>query len=170
MAFIALPFTCKAEGVKDSLIVKDFEFEVRYNYTYSMDNGSWNTFIGAGLEARWNLRRLPLDVGITLNASGRRHGGYDYQTTALMVVSDWNFHRGEKISPFVGLGVGTAYMQRGYWFFREEQTAFAIMPRVGLELFRHWRVGVELNITKGHYNNMSLSVGYAFGGGLKKKK
>lgn len=170
MALIVLPFTCKAQGVKDSLRVKVFEFEVRNNYTYSLDNGSWSTFIGFGLEARWNLRNIPLDLGITINTSGRRHGGLDYQTAALLAVSDWNFRRGQKVSPFVGLGVGTAYMQRGYLFYKEEQTAFALMPRVGLELFRHLRVGVTLNVTKTPYSNMAVSVGYAFGGGLKKKK
>jgi hypothetical protein len=51
----------------------------------------------------------------------------------------------------------------------EEGGRFILSPRIGVEFFRHVRLTCYSKICMKAYNNVGLSIGYAFGGGLKKK-
>lgn len=171
-AFMLFPSASKAQGTKAAADVKTFEFEVRLNpaLPLSCRNGeSADLTLGFGLEGRWNLQRLPMDVGVAVNSSGAYRSGWEYGTLALMGVTDWNFNRGGKVSPYVGLGLGVGVLNSNAFDEDDSQAAFVAMPRVGVELFRHVRIGLSLNLSKSRFNNAALSVGYAFGGGLRKK-
>lgn len=45
---------------------------------------------------------------------------------------------------------------------------FMVVPRVGVELWRHLRFTLAANISCKYFHNASLTVGYVIGGGKKR--
>lgn len=157
--------------------VKAFEFEPFVGVTYGLAGNVGSHLVGPalGFEARYNLNCLPVDVGTQLymgSAVSKYAGGtLSFRTFSFMSVCDYNFLLGEKVSPFVGIGLGlNSYdiVQGNYPNDKTDHTmGVGLMPRVGVELFRHVRVTLNAHIGKAKYNTIGLSVGYAFGGGAK---
>ena len=91
--------------------VAPFEFEVKAGTNLPLDSESGisnKLGVNLGLESRWNLKRLPMDVGAELYiGSAVRHAEDDKslsnRTISLAVLSDFQINRGSKVSPFIGL-------------------------------------------------------------------
>lgn len=171
---LLLPTTAKAS---EDLPVKTFEMEVKFEFTYPLSSlaGTTNNLGGGiGLEARWNLRRLPIDIGAELNFNNasRSVSGDDqgFCLNSLQAVADYNFLRGHKVSPFVGLGLGAGDRDISGWgeSMADEGGTFCVTPRAGVELFRHLRLTLDARIASKYYNTVGFSIGYVFGGGLRK--
>lgn len=162
----------------DTIRVKTFEFEPSVGATYGLagNTGSHKLGPSLGLEARWNLHRVPLDVGMQLylGSACSRYNGTDLacRTLSVMPVCDYNFRRRHAVSPFVGMGVGLNLydmISGDYNDYEGDKTAgVGLMPRVGVELFRHLRLALSAHVGKKIYSTVGLTVGYAIGGGRKK--
>ena len=147
-----------------------FEFEVKAGTNLPLDSESGisnKLGVNLGLESRWNLKRLPMDVGAELYiGSAVRHAEDDKslsnRTISLAVLSDYQINRGSKVSPFIGLGLGVANCQQIIGSLGDEATTLCIIPRVGVEFARHLRLTLDAHISKKYYSHVGLTIGYSF--------
>ena len=160
-----------ASAQNDSCRVKKFNFVVKAGVTCPLNgNDDTSNKIGPqlGLEALWNLRKLPMDIGAELyvGSAVRDYAGstVSNRTFSLSVVSDYNFHRGSNFAPFAGLGLGLANCEQvtGSYGYEDEGTMFCLTPRIGFVAFRHLRVTLDAHITQNNYSHAGLSIGYSF--------
>lgn len=138
-------------------------------------------------EIRYNLRALPIDVGVKFSNS-YFHRGADSQAHRLqtkscniMAVADYNLFRGRKISFFAGAGVGCGVLNltapititrpderwSGYTT-GEGKAKFSVMPRFGVELFNHLRLTLFYTGEEKANNHFGFSIGGVIGGGRKR--
>ena len=135
---------CPAIAQNDDSNVKKISFVAKVGATYPLDGmDETSNKIGPqlGLEALWNLRHLPIDIGAT--------------------VSDYNFSRGSKFSPFIGVGIGVGRCEVVIGD-KEKHTRFCVAPRFGFLAFHHLRFTLDAHITKITYSHVGASVGYSF--------
>ena len=160
-----------ASAQNDSCRIKKFNFVVKIGATYPLNgNDDTSNKIGPqlGLEALWNLRKLPIDLGAELyvGSAVRDYAGNDVsnRTFSLSVVSDYSFHRDAKFSPFAGLGLGLANCEQvlGSYGYEDEGTMLCLTPRIGFVAFRHLRVTLDAHITQNNYSHAGISIGYSF--------
>ena len=120
----------------------------------------------SSVELRYNLRSVPMDVGIMSVVDIRGgdcelcNGSWEGDLSFL-AVSDYNFHRGRKVSYFVGAGVGAT-------FYNVDTTKLCVMPRVGMEFFNRMRLTMAYMVGPNAKNTLNLTLGVAIGGGRKK--
>ena len=160
-----------ASAQNDSYRVKKFNFVVKLGATCPLNgNDDTSNKIGPqlGLEALWNLRKLPIDLGAELYVGSAvrdyLESDFSNRTFSLSVVSDYNFHRGSNFAPFAGLGLGLANCEqvKGSYEYDNEGTMFCLTPRIGFVAFRHLRVTLDAHITQKNYSHAGLSIGYSF--------
>ena len=161
-----------ASAQNDSCRVKKFNFVVKVGATCPLNgNDDTSNKIGPqlGLEALWNLRKLPIDIGAELYVGSAvrdyLESDFSNRTFSLSVVSDYNFHRGSKFSPFAGLGLvglGNCEQVTGSYGEDKERTMFCLTPRIGFVAFRHLRVTLDAHLTQKNYSHAGLSIGYSF--------
>lgn len=182
--FLGTAATCWAQNYQE---VKKFEFEPFVGVTYGFKNpGTRVAGPAMGLEARWNLRSIPLDIGAQMYL-GSACGTYKEQiyidridefdlscrTFSIGAFSDYNFNRGGTVSPFVGAGLSCNLYDMitgSYNDYEGDNTSgIGITPRVGVELFQHLRITLSARIGRSLYSHAALTIGYAFGGGAKNK-
>lgn len=161
--------------------VKRFEAEARLGATFPVGFlGHTERVSGPsmGLELRYNFRKIPLDIGLAAELTTavyklNRNGRSDYQsnrTATITLFSDYNFKQGRKVNPFIGTGIGLGMNNalNDLLYEVNEGGTCVFVPRIGVELFRHLRLSLSSHISQKGYNNICFSIGYAFGGGLKK--
>lgn len=149
--------------------VAPFEFDVKVgtNLPLNSESGLSNKLgVGFGLESRWNLKRLPMNIGAELYfGSAVRHGSeggtFSNRTISLAMVSDYQMNRGSKVSPFIGLGIGAANCERIQGLLGDEATTLCIIPRAGVAI-GHFRFTLDGYISKKYYSNIGLTIGYSF--------
>lgn len=169
---------------KDSIQrVRHFEYETRAGATRPLGSSIPETdrMIGIciGGEFRYNFTGSPFDVGLALDITTALYGWhpdeYDREqsnrTVFLGAMVDYNFHQGGKVNPFVGFGIGYGGHNALIDKMDDKNDGCAtamVVPRVGVELWRHLRFTLAANLSCKYYNNLSLTVGYVIGGGKKK--
>lgn len=147
----------------------------------------------AQAELRYNFKRLPLDLGIHAGGALFSRDGKVLDTTEDLKkivtakftsitglgVIDVNFLRTKGFSIFVGCGAGYAMLLSDIRAIKnikdiDRNGCFCIMPRAGIELFRHIRAtfyfkhfGLDKDTGLSH-DHFGASVGVVFGGGKKK--
>ena len=174
--FYSLLCTTLANGqsVFNENVIKPFEFETSLGATYGLEKYVGDNCFGPAfaLEGRYNFQKHPLDLGIEIYCGStlRSYDGEDQscRIASIMVFSDYNFNRGKRVSPFAGLGVGVASCDVVVGSFGEQGGRYIISPRIGIEFLRHIRLTCYSKICMKAYNNIGLSIGYAFGGGQKR--
>lgn len=163
--------------------VKPIEFEVRFGATMPVNSlrGSDKTTAPAfGLELRYNFPDVPLDAGFALDINAAAYSfGYiadDFEqrnrTCFVGLTGDYNFRQGGTINPFVGLGFGIGVHDAIMDVVDDTKdgiNTLAFVPRLGVELWRHLRVTFAATLSTKYYNNFSINVGYAIGGGRKRR-
>lgn len=118
------------------------------------------------LELLYNFRKLPMDVGV-LCVSDLRGGDCELcngsweGNSSWLVVTDYNFRRGSKVSYFVGAGVGAT-------IYDADATKLCFMPRVGMEFFNRLRLTMAYMVGPEAKNTLNLTLGVAIGGGRKR--
>ena len=160
---------CPAIAQNDDSNVKKISFVAKVGATYPLDGmDETSNKIGPqlGLEALWNLRHLPIDIGAELyiGSAVRDHdtrGDLSNRTISLLAVSDYNFSRGSKFSPFIGVGIGVGRCEVVIGD-KEKHTRFCVAPRFGFLAFHHLRFTLDAHITKITYSHVGASVGYSF--------
>lgn len=136
-------------------------------------------------EARYNVQRLPLDVG--LQAGGTifhresvNAGQLKFRTWNVMAVTDCNFRRQKNISFFAGIGLGYAFLNHsapiafddsqpnwGGFSTGTRTGSFCFMPRIGVELFHHLRVTFDYKLQERANRHFGLTLGVVLGGGRR---
>ena len=160
---------CPANAQGDESSVKKFSFIAKVGATCPLDGmDETSNKIGPqlGLEALWNLRQRPVDIGAELyiGSAVRDHdtkGDLSNRTVSLLAVSDYNFSRGSKFSPFIGVGMGVGWCEVVIGD-KEKCTRFCVAPRLGFLAFHHLRFTLDAHITKITYSHVGASVGYSF--------
>ena len=163
--------------------VRKLEFEAGLGYSLAMTKEEHYGSLSALLELRYNLRHSPWDVGIHYENSVAPLESVDYEalydispgfnptgTTDedihyILPVADYNFHRGERLSYFIGGGLGMSICRIEY----NTRGSFALMPRAGVELFNHLRLTLSYKYnSRGIYHYLGLSISGVLGGGRKR--
>ena len=147
-----------------------FEFELGAQGVLGSKTGYQKVSPGIGffVEGRINLPESEFDIGLQVSVSTlyRETSPHIYATSLnplLLFVSDYSFKSTRFLSPFVGLGVGAADCR--YDYLEEDSFTgspiitsfssyrFAIVPRIGVELFKHVRVTLDYRLTGSSLSN-----------------
>lgn len=153
--------------------VKTFEVELSVGGTYGIDKYVGKNQIGPAfaIEGRYNLPQYPMDLGLEIygGSTTRKYesSNLSNRILSLSAYSDYNFMRGMKFSPFIGVGVGIASCKVVQGYYGDDAVKPIFTPRIGIEMFNHFRVTAYSKLCYRGYNNFGISVGYAFGGGRK---
>ena len=157
--------------------VRSVEFEMGFGSGAAIWLGKSCASFEFKMELRCNLPHPHWDLGIYF-AVAEAVDGIQYDkandlylfevTTYMFPVIDYNWRRGEKISYFVGGGMGMYTSNIDDDIDDETDAGLGIMPRVGAEFFNRLRLTADYkwNI-QGTYNYLNLSIGFVFGGGRK---
>ena len=136
--------------------VKNFETELRVGVTEPISAWGMERVMGPqlGIEPRWNLNGGPVDIGAEMYlgvATRQYHDGGDdaERIMSLSAVAHYNFNLGKTVSPFVGVGLGVADCTQtigegGL----TNATALVFSPRVGVELWQHLRLTLDLRLAR----------------------
>ncbi len=166
-------------------IVQRMEGEARFGLTLPVGgyhNGDPQVGGVLGLEGRYNFKGTPWDCGLMLELStacrGYNHlfnnGGDWWQsnrTLAFALTGDYNFKQGTKVNPFVGTAVGIASNDVvGEEVFPSNGTSVFFAPRVGVELFHHFRLATQMNLSRKGHHNLSVMLGLVVGGRPKGRR
>ena len=102
-----------------SYVPKRFEFDARFFNTLGITNVMDAAQTILGLEGRYNFRRIPMDVGLNFSyslpftmeppeASPDTPVGevMSFGYWAVQAVTNYNFYRWHRFTPYVGLGIG----------------------------------------------------------------
>lgn len=150
---------------------KPFEIELNGGYSFysAATIGGYARNYNAmtySVEARYNFQKIPFDLGIRAFATKipdayENSHGYGVDLTA-----DYNMlFIGNNIIPFIGFGGGmmfctdSIYHKDGVWH---------LMPRIGVELYQHLRIGFNVDIYGSCDTYSTISIGVVFGGSRKK--
>lgn len=174
-----------------SIPVKQWEFDY---YNYGVSAGQEAVYLIFTMALRYNLDTLPVDVGGEFSIVATPHTRYDpleksegaiigRSYITLSPVAHYNFRRGKNVSYYAGAGIGFGLGTRQVFegctvgpegnILEESATQHffvaALTPRAGVELFRHFRVGLQLRIPTDGKVTAGPSVSITFGGGRKDK-
>lgn len=173
------------EPVRD---VRRVEFELGSGYSFAANKcGFDKNKAGYNLlfELRYNLGKVPVDVG--LHASyfemareviGTQPGSTAYSNKfnsfTFLAVSNYNFWRGKTASIYAGAGIGVTTVESTEEYIYEtwplhgvefDSPKFCFMPRVGVELFNHFRITAAYKMQGKIHSNFNLTFGFVLGGG-----
>lgn len=172
-----------------SVPVKHWEFDY---YNYSISGGQETLYLNLTMALRYNFDTPPVDVGGEFTVGATPHDRHDptelnkgdiLKRTYIMLspVAHYNFRRGKNASFYAGLGIGSGLGTREVFegctvdadgnIFEELKTekyfVAALTPRIGVELFRHLRIGMHVRIPTDGEVTVGPSVSLTFGGGRK---
>lgn len=133
-----------------------------------------------GVDVRHNINGGPWDCGMSIELGGAsrdylKDGGNYYQTNrtaAVELTGHYNFRQGEKVNPYVGLGLGYGMhdvVNLRRYISETNVNSFTISPCAGVELLRHIRVGIHSQLSLAGFHYVGTTVGFAIGGGKKKE-
>lgn len=148
-----------------SISVQKFEGDISLGFTYPLDEYDTQGLMGlsASCEMRYNVPSSPFDVGI--------HIGYttiDFDdkidhclsqsdaTLNFAAVGDWNPRQGQNVSPYFGMGVGVRS--------NTSEIKPLLMPRIGVELWRNFRITASASISQKYWNCFAIQIGLVLGG------
>lgn len=135
--------------------------------------------LDAGIEFRYNLQEMPMSVGADLNVSAAartidisegRVSHNSQRMVSLTAICDWNFRQGCNVAFFTGVGLGLAQretIQAGIDKSIGICPSYGLVaaPRIGIELWNHFRFTLETRITQRDYNVIAFRLGIPIGGG-----
>lgn len=150
-------------------------------------------------ELRYNFRRQPFNLALRFHSAmaedtqvvrGEKlyhETTYKYTQNGLSLLTDYNFRRGHKVNPFVGVGVGLDVLGYKEWiesYHEGERESYAshewirggsrggalFTVRGGVEFFHHMRLTAEARIATHGYHAILIGIGGHFGGGLRIKR
>ena len=168
--------------------VSALEFEIGAGLLVGADRLNFdNTRTGASFfaEGRYNLPRIPVDIGVQVNGSifhreSEQAGELKFKAWNVLAVSDYNFFRTSRVSLFAGAGFGYAYLEETAPIsFDDTQPNWVgfssagglrgvcFMPRAGAEFFHRLRITFDYRLQEKANRHCNLSLGFVFGGGKK---
>ena len=171
-------------SAKAQIPVRAFEFEASIGRSFPLSHyrgeENWGNIFG--IEFRHNLKKIPMDIGFEINLTllERDHSYFTppnkiepltLRNTSLFLTTSYNFARGKAISPFIGFGFGLsdrAIVAPGIGFYGvDKRLGIGFSPRIGIEIYRHFRLTLDFRLTHKIYNAVCLRMGVIIGGGKK---
>ena len=161
---------CMAVFSSLSLFAQDkeygkFDFEIGFDIPVAASKveGTTNSSVPfLYIEGRWQLESQPLDVGFHVGLSGIKRkfsGGHDnYNSYTILAVTDWQFGRGKRVNPYVGVGLGVA-LNYPIW---SDADGFAATPRVGVRFFKWANLSMGYLFTHRDYSRLYCNLGFYF--------
>jgi GNAT superfamily N-acetyltransferase len=146
-----------------------FDFEIGYQVSQGSESipAPNYTYTPYGyVEARWQLNAVPVDLGAHIGVAlyKRTSGDRRYSTIRtfpIMAVGDWQFGRGAKVNPYVGLGLGYAEVKDATdW--SSSKWSPAISPRLGVRFFKCANLSVGWLATDIEYSRLYCNLGFYF--------
>ena len=172
-----------------SIPVKHWEFDY---LKYGISAGQGTAYLNFSMALRYNFDTPLVDVGGEFTIGATPHDRYDpmelKQGTALKrtyfmltPVAHYNFRRGKNASFYVGMGfgmgLGTRQVFEGYTVDSDGKIleklnthkyfVVALTPRAGVELLRHFRIGMQLRIPTDGEVTVGPTISFTLGGGKK---
>lgn len=188
IAFLSI-LTLSAQTEHKSIPVKHWEFDY---FNYGVFGGQETVYLNFSMALRYNFDTPLVDVGGEFTMGTTPHDRYDplelekgtpLKRTYFMLspVAHYNFRRGKNASFYVGtglgFGLGTKQVFEGCTVDPEgniheelntdKYFVAALTPRAGVELFRHFRVGIQLRIPTDGEVTVGPTISLTFGGGKK---
>ena len=188
ISILSAQTTESKEEIK-SIPVKHWEFDY---FNYGVSAGQGTTYLNFSMAMRYNFDTPLVDVGGEFTMGATPHDRYDplelekgtpLKRTYFMLspVAHYNFRRGKNASFYVGMGLGfglgTKQVFEGCTVDPEgniheelntdKYFVAALTPRAGVELFRHFRVGIQLRIPTDGEVTVGPTISLTFGGGKK---
>lgn len=165
-AFLPLSVFAQRQAVEVRRIEGSISFGASFFEDNFYDSTAGEVGLLSSLELRCNFRSVPMDVGV-MSMNDIRAGDCELcngsweNNLSFLAVSDYNFHRGERVSYFVGAGVGAT-------FYNADTAKLCFMPRVGMEFFNRLRLTMAYMVGPKAKNTLNLTLGVAIGGGRKR--
>lgn len=141
------------------------------SYFHGRGNGGFT--VGIGL--RYNIYNTPFDAGFKFcydkmewRFPEKVFGDYSTwnHSYAYLLTAGYNLRQGRKFNPFAELGVGLVGAEAElYTGGKKVKYGVAIRPTIGIEMFRHLRIGVYGQIGRRGFNNIGATLGFVIGGG-----
>ena len=185
ISILSAQTTESKEEIK-SIPVKHWEFDY---FNYGVSAGQGTTYLNFSMAMRYNFDTPLVDVGGEFTMGATPHDRYDplelekgtpLKRTYFMLspVAHYNFRRGKNASFYVGMGLGfglgTKQVFEGCTVDPEgniheelntdKYFVAALTPRAGVELFRHFRVGIQLRIPTDGEVTVGPTISVTFGG------
>lgn len=173
LALLMIIIEAKANA-QEAIPIKPFEFEISLGGTWGLDKYVGNKKMGPAfaLEGRYNFYNHPVDVGLEIygGSTARKYANADLSNRilSLSVFSDYNFRRGKKCAPYIGAGIGLASYKVVQGDYGTDAVNVIFTPRLGMEMFHHFRITAYSRLGYKGYNNLGVSFGCVFGGGKRK--
>lgn len=135
-----------------------------------------------GLEMRYNLPDPHFDAGVRLSISTSvykfknisrgnitEYNNQSNRSVALLAVGDYNFRPLNTVNPFIGFGIGASSNDAICEVVYDHQSdSGIILLRGGVEVWQRLRVGGNVTLAERGFNSAGLTIGYVFGGRIKK--
>ena len=146
--------------------------EVEFNGGYSkcadmVIGGTPNAFDSHtySAEVRYNFQKIPFDLGVRGYTTTLPDMYDNIRGWGVDLVVDYNMlFTSKNIVPFIGIGGGKLFCDDSFY---HPQSEWHLMPRVGIELYQHFRVTLGFDMYDFIDNYATLSIGVAFGGGRR---
>lgn len=197
LAILAIIFSIGAINAQESsdsesarsIPVKHWEFDY---FNYGVSGGQETMYLFFTMALRYNFDTPLIDVGGEFTMGATPHNRYDplEMTKGAIIkrahfmlspVAHYNFRRGKNASFYAGIGLGFGLGTRQVFegctvdtegnILEELDThnyfVAALTPRVGIELFRHFRIGMLLRIPTDGEVTVGPSISLTLGGGKK---
>lgn len=177
-------------GKEAPIPVRHWEFDY---FNYGTLAGSQSVYLFFATALRYNFDNLPVDVGGEISIGATPHPYYDPMelnegdvfTRMYVMVSPaahYNFRGGKNVSYYLGLGIGAGVGITNYFeschtgpedviveeWKRDRHFVASLTPRVGVELFRHVRVGLLARVPTDGDVTIGPSISVVLGGGKRR--
>lgn len=175
-------FFVPAVAAAQSTRTQKTEVELGANYTFGVEplGAKRVTYrFGGYFEMRFNLRKVPVDIGWRLDYSmyekyygvvnGVYYEDYHFSPFSFLAVTNYSFGRGRRVNPYAGFGIGVY----GNFSLRscddcyemtsnDSKTPFAFVPQIGVKFFDRINLSVSYTFTDRNWQHASLRLGYYF--------
>ncbi|MGF1587166.1 MAG: hypothetical protein ACFCUM_17745 [Bacteroidales bacterium] len=85
----------------------------------------------------------------------------NYRATPIIIISDYQFGRGQRFNPYVGLGMGISENVIVNTFGRGA-VDFVISPRAGIRCFRFLNLALGYHLTHKDFSRLYGTLGFYF--------
>lgn len=119
---------------------------------------------GLYFEGRLQLEQLPINIGFHLGLSVmQRRDGYkdNYRAVPFLAIADWQFGRGKRFNPYVGLGAGLSLNVLSNTV-HDQRANPAIYPRVGVRCWKFLNASMGYLATEKDYSRLRFNLGFYF--------
>jgi len=168
-------------SAQDYNIVEQIEFEFGSGIISSnkYDGASAKMGVNLFMETRLNVVNTPFDIGLQAMTGyfEREDDKYELEQEinngGLVTFVDYNFREWKNIAVFSGLGIGLAaidnrYISEGVTSNDISDCSFILNPRMGVEVYNHFRITAEYKLMNSGYSFAGINVGIVLGGGYHK--